>query len=81
MKAKIGDLLVIESNSAEQHRRQGEIVEVRGAWFEGDLGWYRFVSDALFVQGASRPPADLLETFLGGPLTAEPLLADLGRGS
>ena len=46
----------------------------------GDPGWYRFVADALFAPGASRPPADLLETFLGGPLTAEPLLADLRRG-
>lgn len=34
MKAKVGDLLLIESNSAEQHRRQGEIVDVRGA--DGD---------------------------------------------
>ena len=56
---------------------RARIAEVRGPWFEGDPGWYRFVADALFVPGASRPPADLLETFLGGPLTAEPLLADL----
>jgi hypothetical protein len=31
------------------------------------------------VAGASRPPGDLLESFLGGPLTAEALLADLRR--
>ena len=55
------------------------IAAVRGPWFEGDPGWYRFVSDALFVTGASRTPADLLGAFLGGPLTAGPLLADLGR--
>ncbi len=30
MKANVGDLLWIESNSAEQHRREGEIVGVRG---------------------------------------------------
>jgi hypothetical protein len=30
MKAKVGDLLVVESSSAEQHRREGEIVDVRG---------------------------------------------------
>jgi hypothetical protein len=59
---------------------RARIVEVRGPWFEGDPGWYRFVADALFVQGASRPPADLLEAFLGGLLTAKPLLADLRRG-
>jgi hypothetical protein len=34
MKAKVGDLLLIESNSAEQHRREGEIIEVHGA--DGD---------------------------------------------
>jgi oligoendopeptidase F len=56
---------------------RARIREVRGPWWEGDPGWYRFVADALLAAGASRTPADLLETFLGGPLTAEPLLADL----
>ena len=55
------------------------ILALRGPWFEGDPGWYRFVSDALFVAGASRTPADLLGAFLGRPLTAEPLLADVRR--
>jgi hypothetical protein len=58
---------------------RARIVAVRGPWFEGDPGWYRFIADGLFVPGASRPPATLLETFLGGPLTAEPLLAGLQR--
>lgn len=58
---------------------RARIAEVRGPWFEGDPGWYRFVADALFVPGSSRRPAALLESFLGGPLTAEPLLADLRR--
>jgi hypothetical protein len=58
---------------------RSRIAEVRGPWFEGDLGWYRFMADALFVPGSSRPPAALLNAFLGGPLTAEPLLADLRR--
>jgi Domain of unknown function (DUF1918) len=31
MKANVGDRLLIESNSAEQHRREGEIIEVHGA--------------------------------------------------
>jgi hypothetical protein len=30
MRAKIGDLLLVESSSAEEHRREGEIVDVRG---------------------------------------------------
>ncbi len=60
---------------------RARIREVRGPWWEGDPGWYGFVADALLVAGASRTPADLLESFLGGPLTAEPLLADLRRTS
>ena len=55
------------------------VLDLRGPWFEGDPGWYGFMSEALFKAGASRTPADLLESFLGGPLTAEPLLADLRR--
>ncbi len=54
--------------------------QVRGPWFDGDPAWYRYVADALFVTGASRTPAELLERFLGGALTAEPLLVDLARG-
>jgi hypothetical protein len=30
MKAKVGDRLRIESGTAEQHRRDGEIIDVRG---------------------------------------------------
>ncbi len=59
---------------------RARILERRGPWFAGDPGWYAFLSEALFAAGASRPPADLLGAFLGGPLTAEPLLADLHRG-
>ena len=58
---------------------RARIAEVRGPWLEGDAGWYEFVADALFVPGSSRPPSALLESFLGRPLTAEPLLADLRR--
>src|SRR4051794_22363397 len=59
---------------------RGRTRAVRGSWLEGDPGWYRFMSDGLFAAGASRSPADLLEGFLGGPLTADPLLDDLRRG-
>jgi hypothetical protein len=34
VKAKVGDRLWIESGSAEQHRSEGEIIEVRGS--DGD---------------------------------------------
>ena len=58
---------------------RARILAARGPWWEGDPGWFRFVAGALFVPGASRTPADLLAAFLGEPLTAEPLLADLRR--
>ena len=58
---------------------RARIAEVRGPWWAGDPGWYRFMADTLFVPGASRSPAELLEAFLGGPLTATPLLVDLQR--
>ena len=58
---------------------RARILVVRGPWWDGDPGWYGFVSDGLFRAGASRTPAALLEAFLGEALTADPLLADLRR--
>lgn len=31
MRANVGDRLLVESNAAEKHRTEGEIIEVRGA--------------------------------------------------
>jgi hypothetical protein len=58
---------------------RARLLELRGPWWQGDEGWFAHVSDALFAAGASRSPSELIEAFLGGPLTAEPLLADLRR--
>ena len=58
---------------------RGRLLELRGPWWDGDPGWYGFLVERLFGPGASRSPADLLRDLLGGPLTAEPLLADLAR--
>jgi hypothetical protein len=60
---------------------RARIHEARGPWWDGDPGWFRWLSAALFAPGASRSPADLLHDLLGGPLTAEPLLADLTRAA
>jgi len=49
----------------------------RGNWSTGDPGWYGFVSETLLRFGAERAPADLITDLLGGPLNADPLLADL----
>ncbi len=53
--------------------------QLRGSWLAGDPDWYTFMAERLFAAGASRSPAALLTAFLGGSLTAEPLLADLRR--
>ena len=60
---------------------RARIQELRGPWWNGDSGWFAFLADALFAAGASRPPAELLETFLGRPVTADRLLADLRRAT
>ena len=52
----------------------------RGDWSLGDPGWYGHVSDALLQFGGGRTPARLLEAFLGGPLTADPLIANIEAG-
>jgi hypothetical protein len=53
---------------------------LRGDWSTGDPGWYPFVAERLLRFGGERRPAEVLAAFLGGPPTAEPLLADLGGG-
>ena len=49
----------------------------RRDWSTGDPGWYPFVAERLLRFGAERPPATLIADLLGGPLTDEPMLADL----
>ena len=58
---------------------RARIREVRGEWLDGDPGWYAFVSEHMLRFGAERSPADVLNSFLGGPLTADPLLRDLAE--
>ena len=58
---------------------RARIREVRGDWSEGDPGWYGFLSERLLRFAGTRTPRELLVDFLGGPLTADALLADLAR--
>jgi hypothetical protein len=58
---------------------RARIREVRGEWATGDPGWYAFVADGLLRFGGSRTPRAILDDFLGGPLTADALIADLER--
>jgi hypothetical protein len=58
---------------------RARIREARGEWAAGDPGWYGFVSEHLLRFGGARTPRELLVDFLGRPLTADALLADLAR--
>ncbi|HEX5589489.1 MAG TPA: hypothetical protein VFX65_04265 [Candidatus Limnocylindrales bacterium] len=60
---------------------RGRIRELRGDWSTGDPGWFPFVAERLLRYGGGRNPASLLVELLGGPLTADALLADLERAA
>ena len=59
---------------------RGRLRATRGDWSLGDPGWYGHVSDALLRFGGGRTPASLLEAFLGGPLIADALIANIEAG-
>jgi len=59
---------------------RARVRELRGDWTaDGDTGWYGDLSERLLRHGGTRRAGPLLREFLGRPLDAAPLLADLGR--
>jgi hypothetical protein len=60
---------------------RARIRELRGDWATGDPGWYDFVSARLLHSGGAASARELLAAFLGGPLTAGPLLDDVARAA
>jgi len=54
-------------------------VERHGPWIPSDTSWYPWVSRALFRYGLERPTREVVEEFLGGPVTPAALLKDMGR--
>jgi hypothetical protein len=54
-------------------------VERHGRWIRGDASWYPWVSRALFRYGLERPTREVVEEFLGGPVTPAALLKDMER--
>ena len=54
-------------------------VEVHGPFVTGDGTWYEWVSRQLFRFGLERPTSEVIEEFLGGPVTPAALLADMRR--
>jgi hypothetical protein len=55
------------------------IAAERGSWFEGDLGWYGWVREALFRYGQERPAGEVARDVLGAPIRPDALLRDLAR--
>ncbi len=53
--------------------------ELRGDWSGGDPGWYAAVSETIYRWGGERDPSDVLEAFLGRPISPDAILADIRR--
>jgi hypothetical protein len=55
------------------------IRERHGPFTAGDLTWYGWVAPRLYRFGRERSTRDVVQEFLGGPVTPQPLLRDLAR--
>jgi hypothetical protein len=54
-------------------------VELHGPFAAGDPSWYGWVAPRLFRFGLARPTREVIEEFLGGPVSPAALLADMRR--
>jgi hypothetical protein len=54
-------------------------VELHGAFAAGDSTWYGWVAPRLFRFGLERPSRQVVEEFLGGPVTPAAILRDMQR--
>ena len=53
--------------------------ELHGSFTTGDPTWYGWMSDRLYRFGLERPSRQVIEEFLGRPVSPRALLADLSR--
>ena len=53
--------------------------EVHGPFLVGDSSWYSWVAPRLYRFGLERPTRQVIEDFLGGPVSPAALLADMRR--
>jgi hypothetical protein len=58
---------------------RARIRELHGPFLGGDPTWYRWVAPRLYRFGLARPTREVVEEFLGGPVSPAALLADLRR--
>ncbi len=54
-------------------------VELHGPFSRGDRSWYAWVAPRLFRYGLERPSREVIEEFLGGPVTPAAILNDMRR--
>ena len=55
--------------------------ELHGPFTAGDSTWYAWVAPRLFRFGLERPSRQVIEDFLGGPVTPRAILRDMSRES
>jgi hypothetical protein len=53
--------------------------ELHGPFSTGDPSWYGWVTPRLYRFGLEQPTREVVEEFLGGPVTPVAILADMGR--
>jgi hypothetical protein len=58
---------------------RARIQVVHGPFLEGDASWYGWIASRLYRFGLGRPVREVLEAFLGGPVSPAALLADMRR--
>ncbi|HET7600916.1 MAG TPA: hypothetical protein VFK09_11515, partial [Gemmatimonadales bacterium] len=54
-------------------------MELHGPFVAGDSTWYGWVAPRLYRFGLERPSREVIEEFLGGPITPAAILADMRR--
>jgi len=55
--------------------------ELHGSYAEGDPGWYERVTASLYRFGLEKPSKDVIEEFLGRPVSPQALLDDMARAA
>jgi Zn-dependent M32 family carboxypeptidase len=53
--------------------------ELHGATSAGDSTWYGWIAPRLFRYGLEHPSREVIEEFLGGPVSPRALLEDMKR--
>jgi len=60
---------------------RAQLREWHGSFAEGDPGWYERVAASLYRFGLERPSQQVIEDFLGRPVSPRALLDDMARAS